>query len=83
MKDTFHLVDLVSQVAAVQYLLNGKSVAEKLAWLSEHGKLSKMDKKTPPDTCVFESTTGMECTFVVQGNACRFVGDHCLSTTEF
>ena len=63
MKDDFHLVDLISQASAVQRLLNGKSVMEKIAWLSAHGKLSQREKKTTewPDIYDFETKTGMEC----------------------
>jgi hypothetical protein len=85
MKDDFHLVDLISQASAVQRLLNGKSVMEKIAWLSAHGKLSQREKKTTewPDIYDFETKTGMECILILQGNVFRiFLGDHHFSNVE-
>jgi len=73
MKDAFHLLDLISQAVAVRNLLEGKSAAEKLAWLSEHCNISQIAKKMPecPDTYFFESTTGQKCGFTSQGDIFR------------
>ena len=85
MKDDFHLVDLISQATTVQRLLNGRSVVEKIAWLSAHGKLSKRERETPewPDIYEFESKTGIECILILQGDVFRFfVGGHRFSDVE-
>ena len=78
MKEGFHLLDLVSQAAVVQRLLRGKSTSEKLEWLSARGTVSQMEKKetTWSDTYHFVSTIGAKCTFVIQEDRFRFVGDH-------
>ena len=82
MKDDFHLLDLVSQAAAVQRILRGKSTTQKLAWLSAHGKVVQVEKKMRewPDTYSFESSTGATCAFILQEDVFRFVGDHHLFT---
>jgi hypothetical protein len=82
MKEDFYLIDLVSQAAAVQRLLCGKSAEEKLAWLASRGKITKMEKKMPqwPDTYYFTSSTGAECAFILDGDAFCFAGDHTFFT---
>jgi len=40
MKATFYLIDLVSQCAAVERRLAGMSKAQKIDWLSAHGRLA-------------------------------------------
>jgi hypothetical protein len=84
MKDNFHLLDLLSQAAAVKQLLNGKTANEKLSWLSTHGKLSQMERRLPewPDTYLFKSRTGAECFLILQGDILRFVGDNHLTNIE-
>jgi hypothetical protein len=84
MKDDFHLLDLISQAAAVKRLLHGKSANEKLAWLSSRGKITQMEKRMPewPDTYFFKSATGAECTFILQEDILRFVGDNHLTNIE-
>ncbi len=61
----FHLIDLVSQAAAVQRLLRGKSPTEKLDWLAIRGKISHMPSVVPgwPDVYFFESSIGIQCSF--------------------
>ena len=39
MAGTFHLIDLVTQCHAVERVLAGRSDAEKIAWLSQHGSI--------------------------------------------
>jgi hypothetical protein len=84
MKDNFHLLDLLSQAAAVKQLLNGKTANEKPSWLSTHDKLSQMEKRLPewPDTYLFKSRTGAESFLILQGDILRFVGDNHLTNIE-
>lgn len=75
----FHLIDLVSQAAAVQRLLRGKSPAEKLEWLAMRGKISHLPVVVPgwPDRYFFESSIGMQCAFAfMEDDFFHFCGDH-------
>jgi hypothetical protein len=82
MSTAFHLIDLVSQAAAVQSLLCGCSDQEKLAWLSSHGALSPKPKISPDERqCFrFESRLGAECWFFLDGDEFVFLGDHATFT---
>jgi hypothetical protein len=48
MKATFYLIDLVSQCAAVERRLAGMSEAQKIDWLSAHGRLAPFPKHEGP-----------------------------------
>ena len=48
MKATFYLIDLVSQCAAVELRLAGMSEAQKIDWLSAHGRLAPFPKHEGP-----------------------------------
>ena len=76
--DTFHLLDLASQAEAVQALLVGRSLDEKVAWFAEHGKLSAVHIKLPAAKQVysFESNIGIKCLFFIDGDDLVFIGDH-------
>ena len=78
MRDDFHLVDLVSQAPAVQSLLRGKTVDEKLAWFSSHGTITPKPKTTPDERqCfLFESPARAACCFFIDGDEFVFIGDH-------
>jgi len=75
---TFHLVDLRSQAASVQSLLRGRTLAEKLEWLSSHGSLTLKPLEFPDErqTFLFESRMGVGCAFFLDGDEFVFVGDH-------
>ena len=77
MSQDFHLIDLVSQSAAVQRLLAGKTDSEKLAWLAARGKLEPV-VRTPDgrQTYHFESVTEQEAAFFFDAGELVFVGDH-------
>jgi hypothetical protein len=75
--DTFHLVDLASQAEAVQALLAGSSLEEKIAWFDRHGKLSPVPGSfAGPQAYAFESATGLKCAFFIKGDSLVFVGDN-------
>jgi len=78
MSANFHLIDLVSQAAAVQSLLRGKLADEKIGWLSSHGVITPVPKRSPevPQTFWFETRTGLSCAFFLDGEEFVFVGDH-------
>ena len=84
MNATFHLIDLVSQAAAVQSLLRGRSAEEKIAWLSSHGSLTPKPKTRPDEhqTFWFETLTGRSCAFFLDGDEFVFVGDHTTFTVK-
>ena len=84
MPDTFHLLDLPSQALAVQRHLSGLPAAEKLAWLSAHGRLDPVVTSTPESRPVyrFESTIGLECAFFIDGDQFVFFGDHTTYTAD-
>lgn len=73
----FHLVDLVSQRAAVREHLIGKSAAELLAWLATKGRVRRLP--TPAgsvETWVFESTEGLSASFFFDSGGIVFFGNH-------
>ena len=76
--DTFHLIDLVSQAAAVQSLLAGCPPDEKIEWLASHGKLAALPVKPAGSRQVFsfESYVGLQCLFFIDGDDLIFIGDH-------
>ena len=77
-RDTFHLLDLESQAEAVQVLLIGWSLEEKVAWFQTHGKLSPLPSKLAGNRTVysFESSIGMQCVFFIVDDDLVFVGDN-------
>ena len=76
--DTFHLLDLASQAEAVQALLVGRPLDEKVAWFQAHGKLSPLPSKLAGARQVysFESNSGMQCVFFIDNDDLVFVGDN-------
>lgn len=70
MSKPFHLVDLFSQEAAVQQVLLGLSIEEKLAWLAAHGRVTERPQSLPSTQRIYEfvSGTGRPCIFLVDGN---------------
>ena len=84
MRDDFHLVDLVSQATAVQSLLRGKSADEKIGWLSSHGSVIPVPKRSPDQhqSFRFESQTRVNCAFFLDGDELVFIGDHTTFTAS-
>jgi len=84
MSERFHLIDLVSQAAAVQSLLRGRPVEEKLKWLSSHGTITPKPKSRGDEReCFwFESPTRAKCCFFLHGDKFVFIGDHTTFTTS-
>jgi len=74
----FQLLDLPSQALAVQNLLRGKSLAEKIQWLRAHGKITLKPKTVQNEhqTYFFDSSIGKECAFLIDGDEFIFIGDH-------
>jgi hypothetical protein len=74
---TFHLVDLVSQRAAVREYVTGKSPAEILEWLATKGRLNRIPSQPGfAETYEFESTEGLRAAFFFDCEGLVFVGDH-------
>jgi hypothetical protein len=74
---TFHLVDLISQRAAVREHLTGKSPAEILEWLATKGRLTHVAPQPSfAETYEFESSEGFRAVFFFQGGDMVFIGDH-------
>ena len=75
---SFHLLDLPSQAAAVARVLSGLSESEKLAWIGERGKLCSIEVHGLGDRRVytFESSTGLQCAFMIVGDEFVFFGDN-------
>jgi hypothetical protein len=74
----FHLIDLGSQAYAVQQLLQGRPVEEKLGWLAERGELSLVyaaDGRFPV-TYLFRSRLGFEIGFFLHDDRFVFIGDN-------
>ena len=76
MRATFHLIDLVSQCAAVERLLVGRSEAQKIDWLSARGRLALLPKHEGPQIFQFTSTVGLEARFFLSNGLFVFLGDH-------
>jgi len=83
MSDSFPIIDLVSQGAAVQRHLKRVSNEEKLAWLAARGKLTVTPKLFRfPQTYYFESVVGLYCSFFFQGDIIVFIGDNTTFTVS-
>jgi hypothetical protein len=79
MRATFYLIDLVSQCAAVERLLAGMSDAQKIDWLSAHGRLARLalfPNHEGPQVFHFTSTVGLEARFFLNDGLFVFLGDH-------
>lgn len=76
MRATFHLIDLVSQCAALEGLLAGMSDVQKIDWLSAHGRLALVPKHEGPQVFHFTSTVGLETRFFLRNGLFVFLGDH-------
>ena len=78
MRDSFHILDLVSQAAAVQRLLKGKPLEDKIAWLSIHGQIRPKAKTSPQEHQVyhFASPLGFTCHFFIHEDRFVFIGPH-------
>ena len=80
MASTFHLIDLVTQCHAVERVLAGRSDAEIIAWLSQHGSVVPFsDTRQHPrarQVFLFRSAVGMEIGFFLDKGRFIFVGDH-------
>lgn len=76
--DGFQLLDLASQAEAVQVLLNGRSVEEKIAWLKAHGRLSLIPvvRGETRKIYAFESKVGLQCAFFISGESLVFINDN-------
>jgi hypothetical protein len=73
----FQLIDLKSQGAAVQRLLRGSSLSDKLAWLSSRGELVEVPPQVGfPQAYRFESRQGLICLFYLREDEFVFIGDH-------
>jgi hypothetical protein len=84
MNASFHLLDLTSQAVAVQQLLRGRSVREKLDWFAARGQLEQVATSVlnARPTYRFVSAIGMECIFFIDGDEFVFIGDHTTFTVN-
>ena len=79
----FQLIDLESQGAAVQRLLRGRSLPDKLAWLSSRGELVTVPQLVGfPQVYRFASREGLICVFYLREDEFVFVGDHTTYTVN-
>ncbi len=78
MSDAFRLIDLVSQSGAIRKLLAGKTDSEKLAWLSERGKVDILAQEyaEQKQSYRFTSNLGREAVFFLEAGDFVFVGEH-------
>ena len=75
---TFPVIDLISQVFAVEKKLRGKSDREIIKWLQQRGKLYKLKKRSPEEKQLFrfQSHLGIEAIFFIDNAKFFFIGDH-------
>ena len=74
---TFHLVDLVSQRAAVREHLSGKSPGDILKWLAARGRVTRIPTRPgAPESYEFESVEGLRAAFFFDRDGIVFVGNH-------
>ena len=82
MAGTFHLIDLVTQCPAVERVLAGRSDAEKIAWLSQHGSIFPIIQSGhhpgAKQAYIFRSAIGIEIGFFLDKGCFVFLpfGDH-------
>jgi hypothetical protein len=72
----FHLIDLVSQCAAVERMLASMSEPQKIDWLSSRGRLELVPMHNGPQIFEFTSTVGREARFFFRDGFFVFLGDH-------
>ena len=84
LNSTFVLMDLQSQALSVERLLRGRTTDEKIAWLTEHGKIALMPKRDPqwPNTYFFETYLGLSCAFFFREDKLVFLGDNTTYTVD-
>ena len=81
---TFHLIDLISQVHAVENFLVDSSEAEILQWLNTKGELRKLDYQSSGFSTVYlfcsyfelNSNIDFGCAFFLKNRQFIFIGDH-------
>ena len=75
---TFQVIDLISQVLAIEKKLTGKSDAEVIKWLQQKGIVCKLKKRSPQEKQLFRfsSYLGIEATFFIDNGKFFFIGDH-------
>ena len=80
----FHLIDLESQAIAVQELLRGKAIDEKISWLKAHGTVEAKPKTDERERQVyfFVSSMNSDCIFFVDGDEFVFIGHHTTYTAK-
>ena len=78
MDNDFHLLDLPSQVSAVQQILNNCTIEDKLEWLAGHGQLSQFPIADPNFQIHyrFVSFIGRESFFFFLNDEFVFIGNH-------
>ncbi len=76
MSDGFQLIDLVSQADAVREMLAGDTDSEKLGWLSGHGKLDILERKSEAEKQLYRFTSilGQEAVFFFERGELVLVG---------
>ncbi|WP_019506650.1 hypothetical protein [Pleurocapsa sp. PCC 7319] len=85
---TFHVIDLISQVFAIEEKFIGQSDTEIIEWLQQKGTLYKFKKRSallvrgaqsPEAKQLFRfySYLGFEATFFIDNGKFFFIGDHC------
>jgi hypothetical protein len=84
MRNDFQLIDLVSQAGAVQRLLAGKTDSERLAWLSERGRLDILPRRQPEEKQSYRFTSALsrEAIFFLDAGRFVFIGDHTTFTVD-
>ena len=80
----FSLLDLPSQVVAVQDLIRGRPAERKIEWLRAHATITL--RATLPENqhqiYSFTSPLGHECVFFIDGDEFVFIGDHFAYTVK-
>ena len=76
MTANFHLIDLVSQCAAVERILAGMSEPQKIDWLTKRGRVDFVPMRIGPKVYEFTSTVGREARFFFRDGLFIFLGDH-------
>ena len=83
MKNKFHLIDLISQAPKVEELICGKSIEEKILWLSCHIGIKNISPKSNElNVYLFESSIGIKAALFFDNDKIRVIIDNTVFETK-
>ena len=84
LKAPFHLIDLISQVHAVEEFLANQLEVDILQWLQTKGELKKLKSLSSEFSTIYQFSSNFElcsninfnCVFLIKNRQFVFIGEH-------